>query len=287
MLYNYIFVLLIVFCLKDISCVDSESINSNDRNNQKKKENYIKKMQEGLLNPTSKKDLNKNLTYNKLYVEVESGDLLDEIDQATNKYDFKKLDPYEKWNKQVFSFNLFLFRNTLLPIIFFIDAWVPKPIINGYRNFNNNLIEPRNYIIHMKRHDKEQARLSAKRFFINTIFGTLGLIDVADRKYKNYFKKMTFDCIFRKNKAGNYIISPITNQYYGREYAAQTLDWFTNPIFYINFPFNYLMYIIDQSISLLPSKAILYKNRQYNDLTYKNLRDIETDLVFNDINCLG
>ena len=325
MLYKYIFFLLLVCCINNGLSIDaelSEAINiinsteSGNKSNEKKvedakdsKEVEKKDVEKKSSNSTADSELldainiagsdtnksaakkeSENLNVfdeDRVYVKDDSGGLFDEIDQATNKYDFKKLDPYENWNKQVFSFNLFLFRNTLLPFIFFVDAWVPKPIIHGYKNFNKNLAEPRNYIVHMMRHDKERARLAARRFFINTIFGALGFIDVAGRKYKNYSKVMTFDCVFRKSQVGNYIISPITNQYYGREYSAQTLDWFTNPVFYINFPFNYLVYIIDQSISLLPNKALLYKNRKYSDLTYKNLRDIETDLVFNDVNCLG
>jgi ABC-type transporter lipoprotein component MlaA len=216
------------------------------------------------------------------------GGIFAEIDSANNKYDFKKLDPYERYNKQVLSLNLFLFRNTILPFMFFIDAWVPKPVLKGYRNFNKNLLEPRNYLVHMLRHDKEKMRLTAKRFLINTTFGALGLIDVAGRKYKNYSTTMTFDCTVRKSKPGHYIIVPIVNQYYQREYAVQTtLDYITNPIFFLHFPLNYIAYIIDQSILLLPNKKILYKSRKYDELVYKNLRDVETDLVFNDVNCLG
>jgi ABC-type transporter lipoprotein component MlaA len=220
-----------------------------------------------------------------LMSDVDIDDVLDVINKETNKYNYKELDPYKSWNENVFSVNLFLFRNTMLPFIFLVDAWVPKFVSKGYSNFVKNILEPRNYIVYKIKGDKKMSQVVARRFFINTIFGMLGMVDVFGKKYGIPQKTLSFDCAFIKNKPGKYIILPITNQYYQREFTSQTFDWLTNPIFYLNFPFNYLMYILDVSINLIPNKNLLYTNRMYSEINYKNLRDLETESVFNGVNC--
>lgn len=216
----------------------------------------------------------------------ESDEDLDELNGGIKKYNYKELDPFENYNKKVFRFNLFLFRNIMLPTIFWIDAWVPKPVTTGYRNFMKNIYEPRNYIVHLLRHDKKKMQQTAKRFFTNTTFGMLGLRDIAGRKYKNYSETTTFDCILRlKNRAGRYMISPITNQYYERAFASNILDWLSNPLIYVNFPLALILYGVDQAILLAPNKKLLYNYRNYSSSGYETVRDIETHNAFDEDFC--
>jgi phospholipid-binding lipoprotein MlaA len=240
---------------------------------------------QGSLFATESKALDKKTEKNS---EDSNDELLEELNSTSIKYDYEKLDPFVKYNKNIFSLNMFLFRNTILPFIFLVDAWVPKPITNGYRNFMKNLLEPSNYIIHLLRHDKKRMQLTAKRFFINTIFGMLGLADVSGMKYKNYSKTMGFDCAFKdKNKSGRYIIVPIANQYYERELTSNTFDWLLNPIFYLNFPLTYILYGVDQLILLAPNKNLIYKYRKYSEDSYALLREMQTHNAFDKDSCIG
>jgi len=88
-------------------------------------------------------------------------------------------DPYESWNRRVFTFN-----ET-------IDRWVLKPVAQTYRtitpgvvdrsvtNFFNNLTEVRNFINSLLQLKGESAVVAAGRFTYNTVFGLGGLFDVA------------------------------------------------------------------------------------------------------------
>lgn len=88
-------------------------------------------------------------------------------------------DPYENWNRKVYTFN-----DT-------IDRWALKPVAKTYRtvmpdiadraitNFFNNLSEIRNFTNSVLQLKGESAIVAVGRFTYNTVFGLGGLIDVA------------------------------------------------------------------------------------------------------------
>ena len=90
----------------------------------------------------------------------------------------EKVDPWEDWNRKVFSFNQF------------VDTWFLKPVAQGYRavvpdladhaitNFFNNLSELKNFTNSLFQLKGESAVVAAGRFTYNTVFGLGGLIDV-------------------------------------------------------------------------------------------------------------
>lgn len=89
-------------------------------------------------------------------------------------------DPYESWNRKVFTFN-----DT-------IDRWVLRPVAKGYRtvtpdivdrgvsNFFNNLSEIRNFTNSLLQLKGESAVVAFGRFTFNTVFGLGGIFDVAN-----------------------------------------------------------------------------------------------------------
>lgn len=90
-----------------------------------------------------------------------------------------EVDPYEDWNRKVYSFN-----ET-------IDDWFLRPVAQGYRtitpgfvdrgitNFFNNLTEIRNFANSVFQLKLESAVVATGRFTYNTVFGLGGFIDVA------------------------------------------------------------------------------------------------------------
>lgn len=206
-------------------------------------------------------------------------------DETTHNLDYKKLDPWEKKNKRILKFNLFIFRNTILPFIYLIDAWVPRPVQDLFINFTHNMLEPKNYLVYKFSGEDEKARICAERFFINSFFGAGGLMNMAEEKYGSKYQRINekFDYIFYKKSIhkGRYIVIPIINEHYERELASDLIEWLVNPIFYFTLPFNYIYYGIYRSILLTDKKQTLYYNRHYDDAVYNNLRDLKTYEVSN------
>lgn len=88
-------------------------------------------------------------------------------------------DPFERFNRAMFKFNDKLDRGILKPVASGYQKITPRPIRLGVRNFFNNLREPTTIINDILQGKVEQTIRDTIRFFINTTFGLLGLIDFA------------------------------------------------------------------------------------------------------------
>lgn len=88
-------------------------------------------------------------------------------------------DPYESWNRSVFSFNETIDRWFLKPVAQTYRTVTPGVVDRGVTNFFNNLTEVRNFINSLLQLKGESAVVAAGRFTYNTVFGLGGLFDVA------------------------------------------------------------------------------------------------------------
>lgn len=88
-------------------------------------------------------------------------------------------DPYENWNRKVYSFNESVDRWALKPVAKTYRTVMPDFADRGVTNFFNNLSEIRNFINSILQLKGESAVVAAGRFTYNTVFGLGGLIDVA------------------------------------------------------------------------------------------------------------
>lgn len=89
-------------------------------------------------------------------------------------------DPLEGFNRTMYNFNF----NVLDPYIVrpVAVAWrdyVPQPARNGLSNFTGNLEEPAVMVNYFLQGDPYQGMVHFTRFFLNTILGMGGFIDVA------------------------------------------------------------------------------------------------------------
>lgn len=89
-------------------------------------------------------------------------------------------DPFEGFNRIMYSFNF----NVLDPYIVrpVAVAWrdyVPQPARNGISNFTSNLEEPATMVNFFIQGDPYQGMVHFTRFFLNSLLGMGGLIDVA------------------------------------------------------------------------------------------------------------
>src|SRR5690554_5794138 len=88
-------------------------------------------------------------------------------------------DPYESWNRKVFSFNDAIDRWFLRPVAQAYRTVTPTIVDRGITNFFNNLTEIRNFSNSLLQLKGESAVVAAGRFTYNTVFGLGGIFDVA------------------------------------------------------------------------------------------------------------
>ena len=90
------------------------------------------------------------------------------------------IDPLEPVNRVMFDINLTLDKWLLRPIARIYNETVPEPGRTGIANVLDNVESPVVFANDLLQGEMSRAGATFARFFINTIFGFAGLIDVAD-----------------------------------------------------------------------------------------------------------
>ncbi|AXW88506.1 ABC transporter permease [Lonsdalea britannica] len=99
-------------------------------------------------------------------------------------------DPLEGFNRSMFSFNYYLLDPYLVrPAAVVWRDYVPHPARNGLTNFFDNLSEPAAMVNYFAEGKPYEAMIHFNRFFLNTIVGMGGLIDVATMANPKLAKK--------------------------------------------------------------------------------------------------
>lgn len=89
-------------------------------------------------------------------------------------------DPLESFNRQMWTINYdYLDPYVVRPVSLFYVGYVPKPVRSGIANFLSNLDEPASMVNNLLMGNGTKAVDHFNRFWINTSFGLLGLIDIA------------------------------------------------------------------------------------------------------------
>lgn len=89
-------------------------------------------------------------------------------------------DPLEGFNRAMFDFNYNVVDPYVLrPVAVAWRDYVPTPARNGLNNFTANLEEPASMVNEFLRGNPYQGMIHFNRFFLNTLLGMGGLIDVA------------------------------------------------------------------------------------------------------------
>ncbi len=87
-------------------------------------------------------------------------------------------DPFENFNRKIYSFNMVLDRNILLPVARVYKKVLPTPVRNGVTQFFRNLATPWTAVNNLLQGHPGTSIESLSRFVINTTT-TLGFYDVA------------------------------------------------------------------------------------------------------------
>jgi len=91
----------------------------------------------------------------------------------------QKLDPWESWNRKVFSFNEGLDEHVLKPVATVYADVVPRPVRTGVSNFFNNVGDAWSAVNLVLQGRIPQAIQQGFRFAVNTTLGFAGVLDIA------------------------------------------------------------------------------------------------------------
>jgi phospholipid-binding lipoprotein MlaA len=91
----------------------------------------------------------------------------------------QKLDPWESWNRKVFSFNESLDKNLLKPVATAYSELVPSQIRRGFDNFFGNIGDAWSAVNLVLQGRFKPAVQQTMRFAVNSTFGFVGVLDVS------------------------------------------------------------------------------------------------------------
>ena len=141
-----------------------------------------------------------------------------------------RLDPWEKWNRQVFSFNESLDKNVLKPVATVYSNVVPQPVRRGVDNFFGNAADAWSAVNNVLQGKVANGLHDLIRFGTNTVFGLGGVLDVAtefglDHQYEDFGQTLgTWGFA-----PGAYIVWPLLGPSSVRESIALPFDRAASP----------------------------------------------------------
>lgn len=140
-------------------------------------------------------------------------------------------DPYESWNRKVFSFNETLDRDILKPVATTWAAVVPKPAQTGVANFYANLADAWSAVNNLLQGKPGNALAVAFRFGVNTLFGLGGVLDVAsEMKIERHFEDFGQTLAVWGFDSGPFLVWPILGPSTVRDSVALPLNYYASPM---------------------------------------------------------
>ncbi|MEO7558621.1 MAG: VacJ family lipoprotein [Gammaproteobacteria bacterium] len=88
-------------------------------------------------------------------------------------------DPFEGFNRAIFNFNEGLDKAVLKPVATGYKNVIPRPVRTGISNFFSNLAYPTVIVNAFLQGKFAQGMSDTSRFIANSVFGVLGIFDVA------------------------------------------------------------------------------------------------------------
>ncbi len=179
-------------------------------------------------------------------------------------------DPYEKSNRSIHEFNDKVDFYLLRPVSVGYSL-LPNPVEEGILNILQNSGEPINITNFILQGEIQNALSSLMRFIVNSSFGLLGTIDLAD-KLNLKENNTDFDKTLEKwgAKEGNYLVLPFIGPRSSRHFAGSIIDIALNPL-------NYFLKDEDSILRISPTILYAVSSRSGNMETIDNLRETSID----------
>lgn len=144
-------------------------------------------------------------------------------------------DPLEPFNRAMYRFNDSLDRAVIKPLATGYRAIVPTPVNHGVTNFFENLSDLTSAVNNVLQFKLQRAGADAGRVLVNSTLGVGGIFDVATRmnipKYEEDFGQTLG---YWGMSPGPYIVLPVFGPRSGRDTAGLVVDWYTDPVGYLN-----------------------------------------------------
>jgi phospholipid-binding lipoprotein MlaA len=144
-------------------------------------------------------------------------------------------DPLEKINRVIFQINRFVDKIFIKPASLVYKTVVPSPIRKGIYNFQENLFSPvllLNCALQGRAHDSAKT---VARTFINSIFGFLGTVDVAEKMKLSAADTNFNETLIQWNvQTGPYLMLPLFGPSSFRGTIGRIADLYSNPAYYIS-----------------------------------------------------
>lgn len=203
----------------------------------------------------------------------------------------ERKDPLEGFNRSMWSFNYNVVDPYILkPIATGWKEYVPTPVKAGLTNIANHLDEPASFVNRLLSGDFKQAMVHFNRFWMNTVFGLGGLIDMAsyidDLKIDNHSR--FGDTLGRYGvETGSYVMLPFYGPATPRQDIGNLAD-LTYPMYSLLGPWGWLKYgiqginnrakLLDKDALLEQSQDpyILFREGYFQNLEYR-IKDGKTE----------
>jgi phospholipid-binding lipoprotein MlaA len=143
-------------------------------------------------------------------------------------------DPWEGFNRTMFSFNETVDDALIKPLAKGYKAVVPVPVDRGITNFFNNLGDLGSAVNNLLQFKLQRAGSDLGRVAFNTTLGVLGFFDVAtNMNLPRYGEDFGQTLGVWGSSPGPYIVLPLLGPSNGRDAIGLVVDWFTDPVSYI------------------------------------------------------
>ncbi|NMH61236.1 MlaA family lipoprotein [Alteromonas ponticola] len=141
-------------------------------------------------------------------------------------------DPWEGFNRSMFSFNHSLYEYVLIPTTDGYRYIVPDVVRDKIDNAFDNIREPLNFVNNLFAGEFSEAGSNVGRFLINSTIGILGLFDPASDWFEISERKQTIaDTLTRYDIApGPYLVLPILGPSDVRGGFSTLTEGFLHPI---------------------------------------------------------
>lgn len=172
-------------------------------------------------------------------------------------------DPYEKFNRAMFSFNDNIDTYIMKPVATFYNTIMPRPLNEGVHNFFNNINNLPTIADDLLQANFQQAASDTWRFTINSTIGILGFFDVAERiqlkQYNNDFGLTLAKWGYRDS---NYLVLPFWGPSTIRDGIGLPVDYFAFSVYPYIYPDKtrygiYLLGAVDVRTQLLKYQDVM------------------------------
>ena len=179
-----------------------------------------------------------------IVVSVGSIEANDGFDGEYDLQEYSSVDPLKPYNQAMTYINDKIYTHALTPIAKGYENILAEDIRSGILNAFNNLLFPINFINNLLQLKVANSMDEVVRFLINTTLGFGGLKDVARDNFAIMSHKEDFGQTLGHYGVGDdiYIVLPILGPSNLRDIVGGGVDFYTDPLSYVNYSVYYRGY---------------------------------------------